>query len=305
MALFSKKEPVFVKKSSSAEQQIEQMKALLNHIADSSLQRLERDIKITEAGIYGENQVAFELTNSHLPICVLHDLRLEYEGMTSQIDFLVITPYVSIVIECKNLVGNIEVNSKGDFIREFNYGKACKKQGIYSPITQNERHLQLMKAMRASEKGILMRFVYEAQFDTNNKSVVVLANPQTVLNDRFAKKEIKQQIIRADGLIAFIKRLNVECKKNAKLSQKEMEAQAGYWLSKHVEKQINLADKYELKPNLESISEPSSRESTVPLCPKCKAPMVRRTAKRGVNAGNEFWGCGNYPQCRGIVEIEQ
>ncbi|HYD76500.1 restriction endonuclease [Ramlibacter sp.] len=36
-----------------------------------------------------------------------------------------------------------------------------------------------------------------------------------------------------------------------------------------------------------------------PDCPKCKAPMVRRTAKNGPNAGSHFWGCSRYPSCRG------
>ena len=40
----------------------------------------------------------------------------------------------------------------------------------------------------------------------------------------------------------------------------------------------------------------------VPDCPKCGRPMVRRTARRGANAGNEFWGCSEYPRCRGIVQ---
>jgi restriction system protein len=34
-------------------------------------------------------------------------------------------------------------------------------------------------------------------------------------------------------------------------------------------------------------------------CPVCGAPMVVRTAKRSQNAGIEFWGCSNYPACRG------
>jgi len=38
-----------------------------------------------------------------------------------------------------------------------------------------------------------------------------------------------------------------------------------------------------------------------PACPKCGATMVSRTAKRGANAGNTFWGCPKYPACRGIV----
>jgi restriction system protein len=31
--------------------------------------------------------------------------------------------------------------------------------------------------------------------------------------------------------------------------------------------------------------------------------MVRRTAKRGANAGGEFWGCTVYPTCRGTRPI--
>jgi restriction system protein len=36
-----------------------------------------------------------------------------------------------------------------------------------------------------------------------------------------------------------------------------------------------------------------------PLCPVCEAAMVRRTAKKGANAGSQFWGCSEYPACRG------
>lgn len=39
-------------------------------------------------------------------------------------------------------------------------------------------------------------------------------------------------------------------------------------------------------------------------CPLCAKPMVRRTAKRGTNAGNEFWGCTGYPACRGTRPIK-
>jgi len=39
-------------------------------------------------------------------------------------------------------------------------------------------------------------------------------------------------------------------------------------------------------------------------CPKCDAPMVHRVAKRGKNAGNEFWGCSTFPKCRSILPID-
>lgn len=42
---------------------------------------------------------------------------------------------------------------------------------------------------------------------------------------------------------------------------------------------------------------------SVPSCPVCRSAMQKRTAKRGANIGNEFWGCSQYPKCRGIVAI--
>jgi len=34
------------------------------------------------------------------------------------------------------------------------------------------------------------------------------------------------------------------------------------------------------------------------LCPKCASPMVKRIAKKGQNAGNEFWACSAFPKCK-------
>lgn len=36
-----------------------------------------------------------------------------------------------------------------------------------------------------------------------------------------------------------------------------------------------------------------------PVCPVCQSAMVKRTAKRGANSGNAFWGCTQYPACKG------
>jgi len=35
------------------------------------------------------------------------------------------------------------------------------------------------------------------------------------------------------------------------------------------------------------------------VCPKCGSAMVRKMARQGPNAGNEFWGCPAYLKCRG------
>ena len=38
-------------------------------------------------------------------------------------------------------------------------------------------------------------------------------------------------------------------------------------------------------------------------CPKCGEYMVRKKAFRGKHKGDEFWGCANYPNCKGIINI--
>jgi len=50
-------------------------------------------------------------------------------------------------------------------------------------------------------------------------------------------------------------------------------------------------------------SEPNQVESEQIRCPKCGAGMVRRTARHGAYEGRDFYGCENYPKCRGIVNI--
>lgn len=40
-----------------------------------------------------------------------------------------------------------------------------------------------------------------------------------------------------------------------------------------------------------------------PICPNCRTPMVQRTASKGPQKGNTFWGCENYPNCRMTLPI--
>jgi hypothetical protein len=44
-------------------------------------------------------------------------------------------------------------------------------------------------------------------------------------------------------------------------------------------------------------------ETKSPFCPRCGSQMVLRKARTGVHAGNNFWGCGDYPRCKGILNV--
>ena len=47
----------------------------------------------------------------------------------------------------------------------------------------------------------------------------------------------------------------------------------------------------------------ATASETVPHCPVCNALMVKRVARRGSGGGSTFWGCTNYPKCRGTRAI--
>ena len=46
-----------------------------------------------------------------------------------------------------------------------------------------------------------------------------------------------------------------------------------------------------------------ARQEDAPECPECGKPMHKRRARTGRNAGNEFWGCTGYPDCRGVRQV--
>jgi restriction system protein len=50
-------------------------------------------------------------------------------------------------------------------------------------------------------------------------------------------------------------------------------------------------------------SSPATVNDSAPACPKCGSSMRLRTARKGVNAGQSFWGCSRFPNCRGIRPI--
>jgi restriction system protein len=58
--------------------------------------------------------------------------------------------------------------------------------------------------------------------------------------------------------------------------------------------------KTEPKPQAHTTVAPARSE---PTCPVCASSMLLRTAKKGANAGSQFWGCSKYPGCRGTRAI--
>ena len=93
-------------------------------------------------------------------------------------------------------------------------------------------------------------------FEDFYKSVVVLANPKTVLNAKFAKKEIKKKVIRADQLVKYIKDIYVNSKVTPYSEEGLLEwANSFLILHKEVEKEYTgKYDKYRINNSKSEIA---------------------------------------------------
>jgi len=263
MGLFDRlKEPVFLKESSTTEERLERLKNLEPYLNSDGKTLINQDIKCLEYGMFGEKQIAFELKNSHIPMYILHDVYLEDGELSAQIDYLVFTKKICFVIECKNLIGKIEINNNGDFIRTLEFEGRQRKEGIYSPITQNQRHIELMKKIKIDSKSNrLIKFLAQKTFDSMYQSVVVLANPKTVLNAKFAKKEVKEQVIRVDQLVNYIRKVYEQSSQSA-FSDEELLNWATSYLNFHKNVVKDYTSRYE-KYRMNTMTEPSLRTDTI------------------------------------------
>lgn len=245
MGIFDKiNRPIFLKEESGTNEYIDKLKALQGKASGKTTDRIEREIKLASIGEFGENNIAFELKNSGIPMYILRDIHLEIDDLYAQIDFVVVTRKVIFIVECKNLIGNIDIDSEGNFIRNYTLNGRSIKEGIYSPITQNQRHMEVMRQIKKDSKNVLYKKMFDLFFDENYKSIVVLANPKTILNARYAKKEIKDKVIRADQLNRYIKEI-CEKSKSAAFNDKDMKAFAEGLLALHSPKKSDYAKKYE------------------------------------------------------------
>ncbi|MCM1158719.1 MAG: NERD domain-containing protein [Bacteroidales bacterium] len=245
MGLFTKKiGTVFLKETSDASIFIDKLQMLREKAQGEMKKEIETQIKLATYGEVGENNVAFELKNSGMDMYVLRDIYLEIGDLSAQIDYIVITRKHIYVLECKNLIGNIEIDNGGNFVRTYELSGKRIRERIYSPITQNQRHLQILKEVGRSSKGnFLAKLLFEKSFEENYKSVVVLANPKTYLNAKFAKKEIKEQVIHADQLITYIK--NMELSKDNSMTSADMLNLAQFYLENNRSNKCDYANKYE------------------------------------------------------------
>ena len=243
MELFSRfRDTVFLKEDSDLEKQLNELRNIREKLQNTD--EIDKDIKLLEYGIAGEKEIAFELKNANIGMYVLHDVTFEYDGNKAQIDYLLFTRGYFYLIECKNLVGNITVDSNGQFYREYEYKGKKIKESIYSPYTQAVRHQDMMKKVWSINHGTISNLIFGNQGKDFFRPIVVLSNSKSFLNTKYAPKDIRKDIIRADQLVSYIKKDLDNLSIMQLNTEKNIKDAAEVWLSRTTTNTRNIADKY-------------------------------------------------------------
>ena len=198
---------------------------------------LNQQLFVAQKGLEGENEILYQLKKSNIGMFVLHDVNVEYEDLKAQIDFIIVTPWCCYFIECKNLLGNITVNEKGDFIREYKFKGHSVKKGMESPYRQVQAQRDVYKKIWFKLQGKLKSFLFEKSFDDLHRILVVAANGENILNTKSAPKEMRNNVIKADALIRKLEYDRDHSEKDLWDNKKQMEEWANYFLHLNVNKE--------------------------------------------------------------------
>ncbi len=276
MELFNRfRDTIFLKEDSDLEKQLESLKLIRNSVDNKD--EIDKDIRLLEYGIQGEKDIAFELKNAHIGMYVLHDVTFEINGNKAQIDYLIFSRGYFYLIECKNLIGNITVDYTGQFFREYEYKNRKIKESIYSPFTQAVRHQDIMKKVWVSCHSKIDNFIFGNLHGKDwFRPIVVLSNSKGILNIKYAPKEIRNNIVRADQLISYIQRDIDNMDRDLLCGERTLKKAAEVWLSRSVKNDVSLANKY--------LNRNSANQQDCDLKEKLRCFRIEKSKKMSVPA---------------------
>jgi hypothetical protein len=228
-----------------------------------------------------ENSGAKFLCNVYIP---------KANGETTEIDMLMISSKGIFVFEIKNYSGWIFGNeNQKNWYQTLPAGKGkSHKEVFYNPIMQNESHVNHLYKFIKGSSSIYSVVVFsdkctfkDIQISGSNSGLVYLSQL-----DEFVSNILNQSndVVLDENRIISIYDALYPC------SQTSMEQKA-----QHIQ-------------NVQASKKPHNKEISNNFqnlqCPQCGGSLVLRTSKKGANAGNQFYGCSNYPKCKYIRNIK-
>lgn len=235
-------------------------------------------------GIVGELKVnlaaKFFLDKKHY--ILFKNVILPTADGTTQIDHIIVSRYGVFVLETKNMKGWIFGESTQKTWTQKVYRYTYKFQ---NPLHQNYKHTQTLQSfLKIKPQAIFSLIVF--------------------IGDSHFKTAMPENVVYARGYIRYIKN-----KKQRMFSDIEVQQICSQIQSARLKPSLK-TNRAHVK-HVKTIVEKKQREleakagvQKIPnSCPKCGQIMVLRTAQRGRNKGQKFWGCSAYPACRAVMQV--
>lgn len=224
---------------------------------------------------------------------LLKDVTMPTPQGSTQIDHVIVSRFGLFVIETKNMKGWIFGNPTQKSWTQQIYRR---KHSFQNPLHQNHLHMMTLKSLLGLSDNQLhsvIFFIGDCTFKT--------PMPQNVMNR---------------GLIRYVKGITTPVLAESEVAHVVDTIQQGRlaanWQThrqhvtqlktRHADPSANHVSTRE--PVRQSVANPPSQsvsppDNPPPICPRCGSTMVLRTAGRGDNKGKPFWGCHEFPTCRG------
>lgn len=251
-------------------------------------------------------------------------------GETTEIDVLMIYKSGLYVFESKNYSGWIFGSENGKtWTQTLPQGRKAHKEHFLNPIMQNKLHIKWLKNFIEDEAIPVHSIIVFSErctlkkVDVNSPDVAVINRDEvykTVARidskvdskrlpalDQNKVAEIYKKLYPCTQASAEVKQKHIEDIQQ-RAEKKEQEKKTKQMNRSGLTKQVNQPKRSTVAPlravENKAVASTLSEEKEKQICPRCGAELVLRTAKKGENAGRNFYGCSSFPKCRYVKDLE-
>ncbi len=240
--------------------------------------------------------------------------------------------YDATVWFCEQFLDDRKTRTVDQMIQAARSGRLNIAEGSRASATSTQTELRLINVARSSLEELLLDFedylrhrrlqqwppdspealavrsvAYQRKYDPSDRSDLTELSDQ----DRWALYsrwlDHGDPAVRANAVICLIHQANFLLDQQIDALEQQFIDEGGYSEQLATARLQRRAEiRSQARPQNMSNDEATSAkpsEATIPRCPNCNSIMALRTAKSGRNAGSQFWGCTNYPQCTGTIPV--
>ena len=252
-------------------------------------------------------------------------------GETSEIDVAYITQKGIFVFESKNYSGWIFGDEKGQNWTVMLPNR--QKNRFYNPIKQNKTHIKWLQRYVGEDVPLFSIIVFsercelkKVEVDSTDVKVIKRDRTYAVVREIWDSHEdaVKDVDVLYEKLkvltnvdkavkAAHVADIERKYKEPAKVKKDTAWKPVGEpeWEDTLAEKSSGdeTQDRTERwNTVLDSVDEDIQGQETadsedILVCPRCGKELILRTAKKGANAGNQFYGCSGFPRCRYVRNL--